>query len=537
MRHRVFLSTLVVASKYLNDSTLKNEHWSKCSSFRIRDITVMETEVLSLLDYDLRFTEEEACEMFAPLMATYAQRASMRALAVDRVVKAGRARVQAQQITEPSVESNSRPSLPRVSSTSSDLSSTACTLSEQLSSMHLSQSTASSPMYSTLSTGSTISTSSSDVGSLIDDTGSSSGSSSGWNSSDSESETEEQIEPQVYSNSSLDLRSHGDSARLVKPSSFVRSVPSYTQKNYQLRERSRKPSDTSSIRTITQSPLMSVHSRRCSAKRSTSISHAVAYNKGSSISSSATMPSISRGTSGNFLSRMWGAAKGQALGQDKTDCGDYTDGQGSSALRRLTLHTRPSFSRGLSNSNVDVVWGGIIIKTYSHIWRFSLMTLTPLEDTPFSFLHESVCVQGHYLSLFFRFLLTWSSHWAARATLFDYWTDAVLFIARPHYYNITHSLSHITIQHLYLPTLLYLPSLKLSCKSPTMCNTFKLQWIYVGIILVWFKGDVCWFEVGGTTETEWSLGMTFKIHPNCRSQALALQHRSNFSFSGFVLQI
>ncbi|KAE9391935.1 hypothetical protein BT96DRAFT_924979 [Gymnopus androsaceus JB14] len=345
--HRVFLATLVIASKYLNDSTLKNAQWSQCSGFPKSVITAMEIELLGFLDYDLRFDEEEACSMFARFMVTPAQRAHTRAQALDKFVRVSRARVQAQQTSEPPVESNV-PSLPipRVSSTPSGFPSAVRTLAKRLSNAHLSsarpQPTDPSPMYmySSLSTGSTISTSSSDVGSLIEDTGSSSGSSSGWNTSDSESETEEYIEPR----------------RLIKPASFVRSIPSYTQKNNQFRERSRKSSDTSSIRTITQSPLITVHSRRCSAKRSTSISTAVAYNKDSGIPSSATMPSIAvRGVSGNFLTRMWGVARGQALGQDKVaDCGDYTDGQ-PGGLRRLALHSKPSFSRGLSSSSVDSV--------------------------------------------------------------------------------------------------------------------------------------------------------------------------------------
>ncbi|KAJ4491738.1 hypothetical protein C8R41DRAFT_833907 [Lentinula lateritia] len=345
-RHRVFLATLVVAAKYLNDSTLKNKHWAQYALFfTIEEITLMETQLLGFLDYDLRFDEEEACRMFAPFMATPAQRASTRALAVDRVVKAGRARVQAQQIPDSSVEAIP-PHLPsQSSSTSSGLASTVRTLAKRISNTHISSSrsqsttsTASSPMYTSLSTTSTLSSSSSDVGSLIEDFGSSSGSSSGWNTSDSESDLEEYAEPQVYSNSSMSLYPRDEQVpeRLIKSSSIVRSIPSYAQKSQQLR--SRKPSDASSICTVTQSPLISAaHSRRCSNKRSVSISVAgTDHVKDSGISSSATMPIISRGTSGNFLARMWGAAKGQAF-------------------RRLVLvHSRSGLSRGASSSGVDV---------------------------------------------------------------------------------------------------------------------------------------------------------------------------------------
>ncbi|KAJ3996874.1 hypothetical protein F5050DRAFT_1537201, partial [Lentinula boryana] len=196
-RHRVFLATLVVAAKYLNDSTLKNKHWAQYAQFfTIEEITLMETQLLGFLDYDLRFDEEEACRMFAPFMATPAQRASTRALALDKVVKAGRARVQAQKIPESPVESIPPVLLPSRGSTSSALGSTVRTLAKRISNTRLSSSrsqAASSPMYGTFSTVSTLSSSSSDVGSLMEDTGSSSGSSSGWNTSDSESDTEENI--------------------------------------------------------------------------------------------------------------------------------------------------------------------------------------------------------------------------------------------------------------------------------------------------------------------------------------------------------
>ncbi|GAW08733.1 hypothetical protein LENED_010814 [Lentinula edodes] len=291
-RHRVFLATLVVAAKYLNDSTLKNKHWAQYALFfTIEEITLMETQLLGFLDYDLRFDEEEACHMFAPFMATPAQRASTRALAVDRVVKAGRARVQAQQIPDSSVEAIP-PHLPsQSSSTSSGLASTVRTLAKRISNTHISSSrsqsttsTASSPMYTSLSTTSTLSSSSSDVGSLIEDSGSSSGSSSGWNTSDSESDLEEYAEPEVYSNSSMSLYPRDEQVpeRLIKSSSIVRSMPSYAQKSQQLR--SRKPSDASSIFSISVAGTDHV--------------------KDSGISSSATMPIISRGTSGNFLARI-----------------------------------------------------------------------------------------------------------------------------------------------------------------------------------------------------------------------------------------
>ncbi|KAF9464284.1 hypothetical protein BDZ94DRAFT_1191437, partial [Collybia nuda] len=69
-RHRVFLATLIVTAKYLNDSSPKNCHWANYAMlFDIEEINLMEKQLLYLLDYDLRFNETEACRTFAPFMS------------------------------------------------------------------------------------------------------------------------------------------------------------------------------------------------------------------------------------------------------------------------------------------------------------------------------------------------------------------------------------------------------------------------------------------------------------------------------------
>ncbi|TFY77921.1 hypothetical protein EWM64_g6093, partial [Hericium alpestre] len=68
-RHRVFLATLIVAAKYLNDSSPKNKHWAAYARiFDISEINLMEKQLLFLLDYDLRFDEHDACTHFAPFL-------------------------------------------------------------------------------------------------------------------------------------------------------------------------------------------------------------------------------------------------------------------------------------------------------------------------------------------------------------------------------------------------------------------------------------------------------------------------------------
>ncbi|KZT74483.1 hypothetical protein DAEQUDRAFT_660580, partial [Daedalea quercina L-15889] len=68
-RHRVFLATLIVAAKYLNDSSPKNKCWAAYASlFDLAEVSLMEKQLLYLLDYDLRFEEAEAIQRFAPFM-------------------------------------------------------------------------------------------------------------------------------------------------------------------------------------------------------------------------------------------------------------------------------------------------------------------------------------------------------------------------------------------------------------------------------------------------------------------------------------
>lgn len=58
--HRVFLGALIIASKYTNDSTLKNIHWAMVTgTFGKRDIGRIEREFIEVLDWDLAVTETD----------------------------------------------------------------------------------------------------------------------------------------------------------------------------------------------------------------------------------------------------------------------------------------------------------------------------------------------------------------------------------------------------------------------------------------------------------------------------------------------
>ncbi|KAH8099610.1 hypothetical protein BXZ70DRAFT_237894 [Cristinia sonorae] len=67
---RVFLGALIVANKYLNDSTLKNVHWALCTGvFGKRDIGRIEREFLDVLDFELGISESDLLSHHASIMA------------------------------------------------------------------------------------------------------------------------------------------------------------------------------------------------------------------------------------------------------------------------------------------------------------------------------------------------------------------------------------------------------------------------------------------------------------------------------------
>ncbi|KAF5371966.1 hypothetical protein D9615_008073 [Tricholomella constricta] len=392
-RHRVFLATLIVTAKYLNDSSPKNCHWANYAGmFDVAEINLMEKQLLFLLDYDLRFNEAETCRLFAPFMTSSTRRtqaANIRASAVNRVVRGGRARAaQAQAQVQPPTPTDEipqpavpvpapvpAPAPPPAQSSSSSSPMLVRRVEKRLSSMYLSTKATAvpPPMYSAVSIDSLSSSSSSEMGSLVDDSGSSS-SSSGWMTSDSETSEDEQA-PHVYQpQPKLDVdMSRVDSmepAATKKPYP-LRSAPSYTCRSLHLpaQTRVRKPSDTSSVHTVTAAspvpanPRTARLQREYNCKRSSSVtsfpSSGPPHNGGSRISSSSTMPSIPSiprtGLSGGFLSRMWGVAttkihdKERGIVEDPVDpTGDGTGvRQGQGAFRRLVQSSRMSAaSRG-----------------------------------------------------------------------------------------------------------------------------------------------------------------------------------------------
>lgn len=62
-RHRILLSCLILSSKNHNDSSPKNIHWAKYTDglFSVKDINLMERQLLFLLNWDLKVSNEDMC--------------------------------------------------------------------------------------------------------------------------------------------------------------------------------------------------------------------------------------------------------------------------------------------------------------------------------------------------------------------------------------------------------------------------------------------------------------------------------------------
>ncbi|KAL1707179.1 hypothetical protein EV121DRAFT_256260 [Schizophyllum commune] len=73
---RVFLGALMVASKYTNDSTLKNVHWALCTGvFGKRDVGRIEREFLEVLNFELAISEADIMAHHEAIMSLNSHRA------------------------------------------------------------------------------------------------------------------------------------------------------------------------------------------------------------------------------------------------------------------------------------------------------------------------------------------------------------------------------------------------------------------------------------------------------------------------------
>lgn len=75
--HRIFLAALILAAKNLNDTSPKNKHWARYTvvnqyegfGFSNTEVNLMEKQLLFLLDWDLRITNEDLFTHLEPFLA------------------------------------------------------------------------------------------------------------------------------------------------------------------------------------------------------------------------------------------------------------------------------------------------------------------------------------------------------------------------------------------------------------------------------------------------------------------------------------
>lgn len=327
-RHRVFLATLIVACKYLNDSAPKNKHWAEYAGgmFDPAEINLMEKQLLFLLDYDLRFDEEEAIAHFSSFMPSLSPKAKeTRAAAVN----CAKARVQA--VSMPSTPPHDSPVAP--AAPSAPLAGVQ-NLVKRISSAYLSVPASHASVrprhISRTSSSSTL------------DSEATSGSESDWTTSAECSPTSTDASS-VYDESEAEMDDiKGQELPLQKTSMY----PAFTRQG-------RKVSTTSTC-TITSDTTVAGSDRRSSLKGK--MSPRTSMGRGSGVKSSTSNGGLRGSTNTSFLSRMWGAAiKGNS--QDKKDIQDGSDSaeaQGSSSSFRRLTHSRSSLLRHSQNKPVDV---------------------------------------------------------------------------------------------------------------------------------------------------------------------------------------
>ncbi|KAK6330130.1 hypothetical protein TWF730_004630 [Orbilia blumenaviensis] len=79
--HRIFLASLILSAKNLNDSSPKNKHWARYTSvrgyegfgFSLTEVNLMEKQLLFLLDWDLNISANDLYEHLEPFLAPIRQ--------------------------------------------------------------------------------------------------------------------------------------------------------------------------------------------------------------------------------------------------------------------------------------------------------------------------------------------------------------------------------------------------------------------------------------------------------------------------------
>jgi len=90
--HRIFLASLILAAKNLNDSSPKNKHWARYTTvrgypnfgFSITEVNLMEKQLLFLLDWDLRINPEDLYHHLDPFLAPIREQHRLMAIEQQR---------------------------------------------------------------------------------------------------------------------------------------------------------------------------------------------------------------------------------------------------------------------------------------------------------------------------------------------------------------------------------------------------------------------------------------------------------------------
>ena len=80
--HRIFLASLILAAKYLNDSSPKNKHWARYTTvkgyeefgFSNNEVNLMEKQLLFLLDWKLGISNEDLFQHLEPFLSPIRKR-------------------------------------------------------------------------------------------------------------------------------------------------------------------------------------------------------------------------------------------------------------------------------------------------------------------------------------------------------------------------------------------------------------------------------------------------------------------------------
>lgn len=88
--HRLFLAALILSSKFHNDSSPKNKHWASYTDglFSAADVNLMERQLLGLLNWDVRITDEDLILDLRPLLDPIVQDIERAALQRKKVAAA-----------------------------------------------------------------------------------------------------------------------------------------------------------------------------------------------------------------------------------------------------------------------------------------------------------------------------------------------------------------------------------------------------------------------------------------------------------------